>query len=78
MKYLLTTLLVAACSGGTTDGPGGGNGPDAPPADASPQPVTLPTWMLEDIQPKSPRANQTYGLDAFDGNTIVVTLVQGF
>jgi hypothetical protein len=40
--------------------------------------VTLPTLMLEDIQPLSPRANQTYGLDSFGGKTVVVTLVQGF
>lgn len=40
--------------------------------------LALPGWMLEDVQPLSPRANQTYGLDAFRGKPIVVTILQGF
>jgi hypothetical protein len=38
----------------------------------------LPTWMLEDVQPDSPRSGQTYGLSQFLGRTLVVTLVEGF
>jgi hypothetical protein len=38
----------------------------------------LPAWMLEDIQPASPRAGQTYGLDTFTNQIIVVSLLEGF
>jgi hypothetical protein len=37
-----------------------------------------PVWTLEDVQPASPRAGQTYGLDTFGGQIVVVTLLQGF
>jgi hypothetical protein len=40
--------------------------------------VGLPTWMLEDVQPVSPRFGQTYGVDTFNGKIIVVTLLEGF
>lgn len=56
-----------------------GCGADAPGAgDPGGDPSVLPTWMLEDVQPESPRANQTYGVDAFSGQIVVVTLVAGF
>lgn len=70
-SLLLLALVgaLAACDGGATggdvDGPGG-------------DPATLPTWMLEDIQPASPRVGQTYGLDSFSGKVVVVTLVEGY
>jgi len=40
--------------------------------------VAAPTWQLEDVQPLSPRMGQTYGLDAFTGRVIVVSLLEGF
>ena len=61
-------LFAAAC---------GELGRSAPPVDAVDTGV-LPTWQLEDIQPLSPRTGQTYGLDAFTGHVVVVTLVAGF
>ena len=36
-----------------------------------------PTWTLEDVQPQSCGANQTYGLDAFDGKPLMVVLLWG-
>ena len=38
----------------------------------------LPGWSLEDVQPASARAGQTYGLDTFTGKIIVVSLLEGF
>jgi hypothetical protein len=81
LRILMAVLAVPLLHcGGENGGPMGGSDPDAADADVgddSTRPV-LPTWRLEDIQPASPRAGQTYGLDAFAGQTIVVTLVQGF
>jgi hypothetical protein len=37
-----------------------------------------PSWQLTDIQPASPRANETYGLAAFQGQPVVVYLIEGF
>lgn len=37
-----------------------------------------PTWTLTDLQPLSPRANETYGLSAFAGRPLVVVLIEGF
>lgn len=51
--------------------------PDAASADG-PNSPRLPAWMLEDIQPQSPRAGQTYGLQTFAGKIVVVTLLEGF
>jgi hypothetical protein len=53
-------------------------GPDAFEMPDTGGAVTLPTWALEDVQPESPRAGQTYGLDAFAGKTVVVALLEGF
>ena len=38
----------------------------------------LPAWQLEDVQPVSPRAGQTYGVDSFTNRVIVVSLLEGF
>ena len=38
----------------------------------------LPNWSLEDIQPQSPRFDQTYGLETFNGEVLVAMLLQGF
>jgi hypothetical protein len=70
-----TLFALAACSGG---GPSAGAPADAPVYPDTPDIVYLPTWRLEDIQPLSPRAGQTYGLDTFSGQIVVVTLVEGF
>lgn len=58
-------------AGGST---GTGGGSSAP----TPQEFKLPTWTREDVQPKSARFGQTYGLDAFAGKTVVVILLEGF
>jgi len=80
---------VAACGGSSTDD----RSADAqlpeqavvPTPGATPGAVAdgkevyvLPTWTREDVQPKSPRKGQTYGLESFRGKTIVVTLFEGF
>jgi hypothetical protein len=38
----------------------------------------MPTWKLEDFQPKSTRYRTTYGLDAFKGKVTVVALLSGW
>lgn len=68
-------LALAAC--------GGGGSPDAPVIDSrlgdvDAAPVGLPSWMLEDVQPSSPRVGQTYGLQTFSNKIVVVTLLEGF
>jgi predicted small lipoprotein YifL len=68
---LSTVIAILAGCGGT--GPG-----NAPLPDAFDGVIVLPTWRLEDVQPQSPRAGQTYGVDTFSGKIVVVTLVQGF
>lgn len=67
-------LAVVGCGGGSSDPGPGGEFPDADPNAI----VRLPTWQLEDVQPESPRAGQTYGLDVFSGKIVVVTLLEGF
>jgi hypothetical protein len=37
-----------------------------------------PSWQLVDLQPQSPRANQSYGLAEFQGRPLVVYLIEGF
>jgi hypothetical protein len=71
------TLGLFACGSGTS-----GTTPDSKPSsDASsdsPSQVLLPSWMLEDVQPASPRVGQTYGLQTFADKIVVVTLLEGF
>jgi hypothetical protein len=38
----------------------------------------MPTWQLEDFQPKSSRYRTTYGLEAFRGKVTVVALLSGW
>ena len=38
----------------------------------------LPGWMRADVQPRSPRHGQTYGLDVLRGKAIVVVLLEGY
>jgi hypothetical protein len=81
LRILMAVLAVPLLHcGGDSGGPAGGSDSDEDDGDVGDDSSTqpLPTWMLEDIQPASPRAGQTYGLDAFAGQTIVVTLAQGF
>jgi hypothetical protein len=73
MYRTILSLALVAC---TSSSPNRGGDPievDAPGTFA-----VRPTWMLEDVQPASPRAGQTYGLDTFGGQIVVVTLLQGF
>jgi hypothetical protein len=84
-------VLAAACgsdpdSGNLAPDSAAGQGLDATRggadalaiADAADGVVTIPTWMLEDVQPASPRLGQTYGVDSFGGRVVVVTLLEGF
>jgi hypothetical protein len=77
MKLAASMLVLIAC-GGSGDGVGNpqpdGAAGDSPVGD----PSMLPTWRLQDVQPGSPMVGQTYGLDAFAGKVIVVTLLEGF
>ncbi len=79
MKAYVLILLSAlvACGGGTDP-------MKRPDVDATAQmpdglgASRIPAWMLEDVQPTSPRAGQTYGLDTFSGKIVVVVLLEGF
>ncbi len=78
MKLLASILLcvLAACGGGS--GPGMQNEIDAQQFDAPNTVPRIPAWMLEDVQPLSPRTGQTYGLDTFANKIVVVVLLEGF
>ncbi len=71
---LLSMLTVGLLACGTSGTPAD---PDSPSADSASQ-VQLPSWMLEDVQPASPRVGQTYGLQTFADKIVVVTLLEGF
>ena len=81
----LTFMFLTACTATPDAGPAndavvGGDSAvgvgDGRLADAAI--VRWPTWTLEDIQPASPRAGQTYGVDSFAGKVVVVSLLEGF
>jgi hypothetical protein len=75
MSIALSLSLVASCAGSDKSDAL----PDAPGmVGADARKPTLPAWMLEDIQPQSPRVGQTYGLQTFAGKIVVVTLLEGF
>ena len=81
LRSFLVGLLFVGCaeptpSRSTPDAPAVGL--DAPTSDAPANAIKLPGWMLEDIQPASPRVGQTYGLDVFTEKIIVVSLLEGF
>lgn len=63
----------------TTEAPGTSqpSSPTSPTPPSSTQ-FALPAWMRVDVQPKSARYQQTYGLEAFRGKTVVVVLLEGF
>jgi hypothetical protein len=71
MLRIILALALVACTSSRGDDPP--LEPDAPGTFA-----VRPAWMLEDVQPASPRAGQTYGLDTFGGQIVVITLLQGF
>lgn len=74
LRLLTLTLGLLACG---TPGTPGTPDPDSPSSDGALQ-VQLPNWMLEDVQPESPRVGQTYGLQTFADKIVVVTLLEGF
>ena len=75
--------LAAACTTdeGSAPGPdadqGGGGGMDSGDNGMDGAVSMIPAWMLEDVQPQSPRSGQTYGLSAFTDHTVVVVLLEG-
>ncbi len=69
----MLTLGLLACG---TPAPADPDSPVATPGDTAQ--VGLPSWILEDIQPASPRVGQTYGLQTFSDKIVVVTLLEGF
>jgi hypothetical protein len=52
----------------------GGTTPDA----GAPLQYAYPAWTREDVQPKSPKYKQVYGLEQFRGGTLVVVLLEGY
>ena len=54
--------------------------PDDPEAEPEPLevPDALPLWRLEDYQPQSCGYEATYGADTFEGNVVVLALLQGW
>lgn len=63
-----------AGSGGENANSSGG-GVTMPPLE---QAYLLPMWSREDVQPKSVRFGQSYGLDSYVGKTLVVVLLEGY
>lgn len=63
----------ASSSSGSSTAPGQPGAPSAPG-----ESFVLPSWMREDVQPKSAKFAQTYGLDHYAGKTIAVVLLEGY
>jgi len=63
-----------ATGGGVSNATGGGSAL----VDAGALAAMYPSWALNDIQPSSPRATQRYGLSVFQGQPLVVVLIEGF
>lgn len=81
LHLLLVSALALAFAACGSDGsrPGGNGMPDAPVQQLdAPAATGIPAWMLEDVQPLSPRTGQTYGLDTFSNKIVVVVLLEGF
>ncbi len=84
LQTLGSLLLFAACATACSTSSSIPLGPDAD-SDASANDasasdgaqIALPAWSLEDVQPASARAGQTYGLSAFTEHTVVVALMEG-
>lgn len=68
----------AASAGGAAGGSAMGGGSVNGAAGGMVLASMYPSWTLEDLQPASPRANQTYGLSAFQGRALVVVMIEGF
>jgi hypothetical protein len=84
MVVSVLTAGVIACSAGEsqtlepqTFGPDADVGADARASASDAVASMIPMWMLEDVQPESPRVGQTYGLSAFTEHTVVVALLEG-
>jgi hypothetical protein len=70
---------AAATGGGSAEGGGVVAGGGAAATGGGSGAVAMyPSWQLTDIQPTSPRFNQSYGLDAFAGRPVVAVLLEGF
>ena len=67
---------VPATSGGPSTSGQTGQTPGTP-SETTTQ-FELPSWMRQDVQPKSTRYQQTYGLEAFRGKALVVVLLEGY
>lgn len=67
-----------ASAGGTAGGAMGGGSVMNGAGGGMVLAAMYPSWTLEDLQPASPRANETYGLSAFQGRALVVVMVEGF
>lgn len=66
---------AAGVDGGLTSALDGAVASFPPLADGG---LRYPTWELEDVQPQSARANETYGLSVFAGRPLVVVLLEGY
>lgn len=70
----------ATTDGGTSTTGGATTGGSSASCDKSPPPSSCvgaeaPSWALEDFQPKSPKFQQRYGLEAFRGHPTVVAFM---
>jgi hypothetical protein len=63
-----------AAAGGSTAGGAAAGGA----AGGMTMAAMYPAWQLTDLQPQSPRFNQSYGLSAFQGRALVVVMIEGF
>lgn len=71
--------VAGTTPGSGTQTPGSSTAPQEPGAPSTPgESFVLPSWMREDVQPKSGRFAQTYGLDHYAGKTIAVVLLEGY
>ena len=70
-------LAVSACGDSTNDAATDA-GADAAPILPTSVGQPTPEWSAPDFQPKSPRFNQSYGLDQFRGKVLFVGFLSGW
>lgn len=75
--FLVPFLLILSACGPSQEEPEA-TGPECAQDEAARCDAGWPTWKLEDVQPESPRFGQTYGLDAFDGQVVLVANLVGW
>jgi hypothetical protein len=78
MRSSLALLLLSACTTMTTSSSNEAVVLPEQTVAASPDTFALPAWSKRDVQPKSARFGERYGLESYPGKALVVVLLEGY